>query len=281
MSLPTWHVHWDVLLLLGAVWAGYLWLWHARSEHVSAELDPDRRRRIALFSGGMVTLLVASTWPIHDLAERALYSVHMVQHMLYTFLAVPLLLVGIPAWMWRGFFRPRPVMAVARVILRPIPAFFTYTLVLLVTHWPAVVNLTTRSEPFHFLAHLSVVLASFVLWWPILSPLDEVPAASPPIQMVYLFLQSVAPTIPASFLTFGRHPLYVAYERFPRIWGIDALSDMRTAGLIMKIGGGLILWGWIAAIFFRWYAKEQRQEGWDPLQVRPVDPDVRTGLSNP
>jgi len=281
MDLPAWHAHWDVLLVLGAVYAGYLWLWHRRSADVPREMDADRGRRIALFSGGMLTLFVASNWPIHDLAERSLYSVHMIQHMLYTFLAAPLLLTGIPAWMWRGLFRPVAVMAVARRILRPIPAFFIYTVVLLFTHWPAVVNLSTRSEVFHFFAHTLVVVGSLVLWWPILSPLPELPPASPPIQMIYLFLQSVAPTIPASFLTFGRHPLYKAYEEFPRFLGITALSDMQTAGLIMKIGGGLILWGWIAAIFFRWYYAEQRMEGWDPLGVHAVEADVRTGLSKP
>jgi hypothetical protein len=49
----------------------------------------------------------------------------------------------------------------------------------------------------------------------------------------------------------------------------------------MKIGGGLILWGWIAVIFFRWYYEEQRMEGWDPLSVHAVEADVRTGLSKP
>ena len=279
MDLPAWHPHPDVWVLLGATWGGYLWLWRKRSETVPAELDPERKRRKRLFALGMIALIVASDYPIHDLSESALYSFHMIQHMLFTFLAVPLLFAGIPAWMWRGLLRPRPIHAVARRVLRPIPAFFTYTAVLLFTHWPAVVNLSTRSELFHFTAHLLVVLSSFVLWWPILSPLPELPAASPPIQMVYLFLQSVAPTIPASFLTFGDHPLYTAYVDFPRLWGISALSDMRTAGLIMKIGGGLILWGWIAVIFFRWYDAEQRQEGWDPLRVHTVETDVRTGLS--
>ena len=50
------------------------------------------------------------------------------------------------------------------------------------------------------------------------------------------------------------------YGTFPRIWGIGALTDQLVAGLIMKLVGGLILWGVIAAIFFRWY-RQERHDG--------------------
>ncbi|HEX6130571.1 MAG TPA: cytochrome c oxidase assembly protein, partial [Actinomycetota bacterium] len=97
---------------------------------------------------------------------------------------------------------------------------------------------------------------------------------SPPGQMMYLFFQSLAPTIPASFLTFGREPLYDVYATFPRIWGISALSDQLAAGLIMKLVGGAILWVVIAVVFFRWANREQR-EGWDALRFHGVEREIR------
>ena len=106
-----------------------------------------------------------------------------------------------------------------------------------------------------------------------MSPLPELPALSPPGQMLYLFLQSLAPTIPASFLTFGRTPLYRIYETFPRIWGISALDDQLIAGLIMKLVGGLLLWIVIAAIFFRWFAQEQR-DGLDRSAYQNVQREI-------
>ncbi len=96
--------------------------------------------------------------------------------------------------------------------------------------------------------------------------------------MLYLFLQSLAPTIPASFLTFGDHPLYPVYATFPRIWGISALTDQLVAGLLMKLVGGAILWGFIAVVFFRWHDREQR-DGWDPLSYRDVEREIRAGMS--
>ena len=103
---------------------------------------------------------------------------------------------------------------------------------------------------------------------------------SRPAQMLYLFLQSLVPTVPASFLTFGSTPLYKFYETVPHLWGISALTDMRVAGLIMKLVGGFILWGLIAVLFFKWYAQEQTP-GWDALRFRDVEREVRRGLARP
>ena len=57
-------------------------------------------------------------------------------------------------------------------------------------------------------------MSSLIVWMPLLSPLPEVPRLQPLARMLFLFLQSVVPTVPASFLTFGDHPLYKFYETF-------------------------------------------------------------------
>ena len=78
------------------------------------------------------------------------------------------------------------------------------------------------------------------------------------MRMLYLFVWSVVPTVPASFLTFGSAPLYKFYERVPHLFGLSTLEDQQIAGLIMKIGAGLLLWVIIAVVFFRWAAEEER-----------------------
>ena len=142
---------------------------------------------------------------------------------------------------------------------RFIPALILFNLSIVLVHWPAVVDLTLRSGWAHFVAHAMLVLSAFIVWMPIVSPLPEIPRLQAPLRMAFLFLQSVVPTIPASFLTFGSHPLYRRYESLPKLWGITALDDQLIAGLIMKIGAGLLLWALIAVIFFRWAAAEERR----------------------
>jgi putative membrane protein len=95
------------------------------------------------------------------------------------------------------------------------------------------------------------------------------------------------PTVPASFLTFASAPVYKIYVGFPRIWGISALGDQQSAGLIMKIGGGLLLWIVITAIFFRWSSREEQgvveTVSWDEfereLQAYKMRSDERTADS--
>ena len=232
---------------------------------------------MTLFSLGVAVLWLGADWPLHDLAERYLYSMHMVQHLLFTLVAPPLLIAGLPDWLLREILRPRAVSRVVRFLTRPLVALIVFNGVLLFSHWPAVVDASVRSEPLHFGLHVLIVASAFVMWWPVMSPLPEMPALPPPGQMLYLFLQSLAPTVPASFLTFGSTPLYPVYASFPRIWGIDALTDQLIAGLTMKLAGGLILWGFIATIFFRWFAQEQR-DGWDSLQWRRFEREIRAEM---
>jgi putative membrane protein len=180
--------------------------------------------------------------------------------------------------MWRAVLSPRPVFVAFRFLTRPVVALIVFNGLLLFTHWPEVVEASVGSELTHFTLHVLLFGSAIVVWWPIMSPLVELPALTPPAQMMYLFVQSLAPTIPASFLTFGHTLLYPVYGTFPRIWGISALNDQLIAGLLMKIVGGLILWGFIATIFFRWHAREER-DGWDALALRHVERELRSGVA--
>jgi putative membrane protein len=244
------------------------------------------RRRTTFFLAGVAVMWLASDWPIHDLAEGYLYSFHMVQHLLFTLVAAPLLVLGLPAWLGRrllgvtadrGPSQPTRRLRMVRWIARPVPGLIQFNLVLVLSHWPAVVNLTVRQHPLHFVAHAVLLTSALLMWLPVVSTVPEVPRARPVTQMLYLFLQTVVPTVPASFLTFGAKPLYHVYETFPRLWGISALTDQQVAGLIMKIGGGFYLWTVIAIIFFRWYDREERQPPPDdqpaPGPVAPASDD--------
>src|SRR2546429_5964615 len=109
---PAWHTHPDAWALMGAIEIAYLF---------AVRRGGATRRQVTLFSLGVLTLLMASDWPIHDLSERYLYSFHMIQHMLMTFVAAPLLLLGTPEWLARrGLPRPRLLRPV-RVFGRPLP----------------------------------------------------------------------------------------------------------------------------------------------------------------
>ncbi len=268
VGLPAWHAHLDAWALIGTLVAAYL---------VALRRNPAERAskgQVAAFLGGAGTLLLASDWPIHDIAEGYLYSVHMAQHLLMTLVAALLLVIGTPAWMARRLLRPRWLRTSVRCLARPVPGLIQFNVVLILSHWPVVVEGTVRYHPLHFVAHAVLLVSAILMWLPVASPLPEVPRLRAPMQMVYLFLQTIVPTVPASFLTFGTSPLYPIYGTFPRLWGVDVLTDQLMAGLIMKVAAGFYLWVIIGVIFFRWYASEERS-GRDVLLWDDVERELR------
>ena len=260
MPDPTigWHPHydvWAVVLLLAAGYVAALRRWGP--QHTSPGERPATRGQVASFLLGVATLWVAADWPVHELAEERLLSVHMVQHLLMSLVAPALLLAGTPGWLLRSLLRPRWLLAVVRQLARPVPALLIFNAWIATSHWPALVELSLRSEAVHFGVHAVLVGTALLMWMPVLSPIVEIPRLRYPGQMLYLFAQSIVPTVPASFLTFADSPLYPFYGLAGRLFGIDAVTDQRIAGLIMKLLGGLILWGFIAVLFFRWHRDEE------------------------
>jgi len=258
VPFPAWTPHPDVWLLVAAIAAGYA----VAIQRLGPRLAPTgtavvTRFQITTFSAGLLALWVASDWPIHDIAERYFFWVHMVQHTTYAIIAAPLLLMGTPAWLARWLLTPRWLLHTVRYLSRLIPATIIFNVVIIVTHIPVVVNASLHHALLHFGIHALIVVSSLIVWMPLLSPLPEVPRLQPLARMLFLFLQSIVPTVPASFLTFGDRPLYSFYETVPRLWGLSALDDMRFAGLIMKLLVGFSLWITITVIFFRWYNAEQ------------------------
>jgi putative membrane protein len=256
---PAFEAHAEAWLLVGLLAAGYA----IAVNRLGPRLAPAgtvvvSRLQVVCFASALAGIALASTWPVHDLGEGYLFSVHMVQHLTYSLIVAPLLLLGTPAWLARWLLSPRWLLRFVRTMARFIPAMILYNVVVVFTHIPAVVDLAVRNGLFHFAVHALVLLSSLIVWMPVASPLPEVPRLAPLLRMFFLFLQVVVPTIPASFLTFGDHPLYKAYEDMPRLYDLmTPMEDMRVAGLTMKIAGGVVLWVIIAIVFFRWYNDEE------------------------
>lgn len=251
--LPPFHLDADALLLSGLLVVLFAaTIWEARRAGVR---EPVGGARIAAFLGGALTVAIASSWPIHDLSEGYLFSVHMVQHMLFTFMAAPLLLWGIPTWLLESALEPPPVRRVVRFCANPLVAFILYNGGVGLTHVPEVTDVILRNHPVHYLVHAYLMASSMLVWFPVLRSIPGLPRLSYPLQIGYLFIQSIVPTVIYAPLTLSGDVAYQFYGEAPRIWGVNAITDQQMAGLLMKIGGGVIIWIWMTVIFFRWFAR--------------------------
>jgi putative membrane protein len=247
------HAHPDVIAVVGLLAWGYAWSVRRLGPGAAS------RKQIGYFSAGLAVILVFSMWPLHDISERYLFSVHMAQHTFFSLVAPALLLLGCPPALLRWL--TAPVAGVLRRLCRPVPASLLFNAVVVGTHWPKWVNYTVQHEWAHFLAHTLLFGAATVMWLPVINRDPSLPTLSPPARMLYLFVQSIVPTVPASFLAFAERPIYSWYAAAPRLTAMSAVEDQQVAGAVMKVGGATIIWTVIVVIFFRWYQESQRDQG--------------------
>jgi putative membrane protein len=273
-----WHLHLDVTLLCLGMLGFY---WYAINELRPRISDAGRvkRSQTISFCLGVLVIYIAAGSPMHDLSEQYLLSMHMTQHLLFTMVAPPLLIIGIPAWLWQAALRGPHVKRVARLLTHPLVAFGAFNAMIVLTHLPEVVDYSLTHHWFHFLVHAALVTTAMMMWWPIVSNVPELPQLAEPYQMAYLFVQSVIPAVIGGFIVFSRTPVYEFYEQAPRIWGINAVEDQQIAAGLMKTFTPVILWSFIAFAFFRWYAREEAESRGGP-RWREVEEELQEmGLS--
>lgn len=211
----------------------------------------DRRRSISFFAG-MATYWIATDWPIATLGAGYLASMHMTQYLLYTLVASPLILAGLPDWMLTSMLRTLGLESAWRAVTRPLVAGLVFNGVLLVTHVPGVVD-TFRANQFGSMTMDIVWLASgMIAWAPVLTPRLEDRPASAAFQALYLFLAiGVLPMVPGAFITFAGQPLYRTYELAPRVSSLSVLDDQQLAGALMKVSSMFIVWPVMAVLFYK------------------------------
>lgn len=251
----------DVTLLSIGLLAGY---WGLLRRHGALLGAPGRpaatRRQVAFFVTGVAVFWLSDGWPLTALADR-MFSFHMIQHVVQAFVIPPLLLLGLPDWMGDVLLRNDTVRRVVTRLTAPLVAGVLFNVVFLVTHLPDVVALQLHDDLFHAADHLVLIGAGLLMWVPVFSPFPGLlPRMHTLSQMLYLFMMTLLPTIPSAFLLFADTPLYPVYASVEQPWSLTLLDDMRIGGLIMKLGGGFLLWGIIAVKYFRWAGANERAD---------------------
>jgi len=220
------------------------------------------RRQIASFFAALFVLFVALNGPLHNLSDTYLFSAHMAQHLLLTLVFPPLLLYGTPAHVVRPLLRPRWVMAVARVVTRPLAAASIFTAPIVIWHVPALYEAALRHHNLHIVQHLVFLTTAVIMWWPVLSPVPELPRAQHLVQMLYLFLLGIPMSVTGALITLSDSVLYPFYAAapLPRVGGLSPLDDQQIGGLLMWVLGGLMLWIVMTVIWFRYSVWDQRAD---------------------
>ena len=228
------------------------------------------RKNLIAFIGAIGLLWFSTDWPMHDISEEYLYSVHMFQHMVLAYFVPPLVLLAIPEWLFRAVIGEGKAYRFVKRLSTPIVAGLLFNVVVMITHIPGLVNRSAESSPLHYAMHILVVSTALCMWSPICSPAKEFHIGYAG-KTIYLFLMSVVPTVPAAWLTFAEDSVYKHYDIPIRVWGLSTETDQQLAGAVMKTGGSIFLWTIVIFIFFKRLAKGfYKEQSYLPEEEAPL-----------
>jgi cytochrome c oxidase assembly factor CtaG len=265
----TWAWQPSILVGLALLTLAYGWLVgpagrrRARGECVAT------LRQLAFHSGTLLVFL-ALVSPLDGVADEDLFSAHMLQHMLLTYVAPPLWLLGMPAWPFEWLARRRPFGAILRRLLQPVTAFLIFNGVMWAWHLPAAYDAALENEGLHILEHLAFMGAALIGWWPAIgASLPGVNRLPDLGRSLYLFLSGLACTGLAALITLAPRPLYPFYGSRPQLWGLSPLMDQQLGGLLMWLPADLILMLFNLVILYGWLNRPpQKAElaSWQPKE---------------
>ncbi|MBY0278274.1 cytochrome c oxidase assembly protein [Candidatus Binatia bacterium] len=203
--------------------------------------------RLASFLGGLAALLIAVASPL-DAFASLLLTVHMVQHLLLTMVAAPLLLLGspqmpllrgLPAALARaalGPFLGSPELRRAgRVLTHPVVALLAFVSTTTAWHLPVLYELALRSDAWHAVEHASFLVAALLFWWPVVVPWPSEAQWPRWAMLPYLLAADVSNTALSALFSFSEVVLYPTYAQAPRLWVSSALADQSAAGALMWV----------------------------------------------
>jgi putative membrane protein len=259
--LLAWSFEPHVVVPLVGLWV--LYMAAVRRVGHSHPGNPVPRLRTWGWYLGLSVVLVALASPIATY-DTTLFSAHMVQHLLLTLVAAPLLALGAPITLLLRVASPRerkqyilPVLhsRPVRIVSHPIVAWVLFAGVMYVTHFSPLFDAALHDEGIHVLEHGLYLGAALLFWWPVVGA-DPSPWRLPhPVRVAYLFLGMPWSSFLGLAIFSAPEPLYAHYATLVRSWGPTPLADQQLAGGIMWVGGDaaflvamlLAVWVWLRA----------------------------------
>jgi len=256
----------DPAILMPLLLLAIGWIWAVKRVDAAHPSNPVPRLRTVAFLGGLAAIAVALQSGI-ERYDTALFSVHMVQHILLTLVAAPLIALGAPVTLALRVATPRVRRRVLlpplhsrllRALAHPVVAGVLFAGVMWAAHFSPLFNLALEDRLVHDAEHVLFLGVALLFWWPAVA-VDPAPwRLSHPARLLYVFLQMPQNTFLAVVILNAQAVLYPHYATLDRPWGPSALFDQQAAGGVMWLAGDLLFIAAIAAILAGWMRHDER-----------------------
>jgi putative copper resistance protein D len=273
--LLLWSFDPTIVLPLALAAAGYLWA--VRSVDAAHPNTKVPRRRIVAWLAGLIVIEIALQSPI-EAYDTTLFSDHMVQHVLLTIVAAPLLALGAPITLLLRFSRPEtrrrwilPVLhsRVTRVISFPVVTWILFAGYMWLAHFSPLYEWSLENPLVHQFEHAGFLVTALLFWWPAVAADPSPWRMRHPTRLAYTFLQMPQNTFLGLTLYSATVPLYPYYANLARTWGPSVIEDQQIAGGIMWISGDVVFMAAIMLILRGLLRNEERVAAANDARAAP------------
>lgn len=246
--------------------SGLLWRWAVRRVNAAHPANPVPRQRSLAFFGALVAVAVALQSGI-ERYDTSLFALHMVQHLLLTMVAAPLVALSGPVTLLLRVAGPserrRVILPVlhsraVRILGHPVVAWLVFAGVAWGTHFSPLFDAALEDRLVHDLEHALLFASGLLFWWPA-AGVDPTPwRLSYPARLLYVGLQMPQNTFLSLAIYSANTPLYPHYATLARDWGPTPLADQQIAGGIMWVAGDLMFLVVALVLLAAWMQTEER-----------------------
>jgi cytochrome c oxidase assembly factor CtaG len=230
--------------------------------YVAASRRPGARVpawRFAAFLAGLAAVLAALLPPIDAMAERSL-TAHMVQHLLLTAVAAPLLVLGRPLTLalrtgpGRSWVRRAVRSRAFGALTHPGVTWPAFVGTMYATHLGPLYEAALESPAWHAAEHSLFLATALLFWLPVVGDTPAPHRLGHGARLLYLALAMPAEGFLALSIFSADRVLYPAYA------GPGALGDQRTAAALLWIVGDLVILGALILAALAWKADEEARQ---------------------
>jgi len=232
------------------------------------------RWRQACFGSGLALIATALFSPIGHIADELVVA-HMVEHLMIGDVASLLLVLGLTRSILQPLLAIRALNRL-QILTHPLVAFPLWALDFYFWHVPAIYDAAYGTAPLHALEHTAFLFFGCLMWMPVFGPLPKPEWFTAGWKVGYVIAVRFAGAVLGNVLMWSGSALYPIYAPGEREWGISALADQSTAGVVMMVEGTFLALGVLAWVFFE-VAREgtEKQRLLDLARDRGVALDER------
>lgn len=207
---------------------------------------------------GIVLIWLSIDWPLGPLGTGYIASAHALQFVIMALTAPPLIVRGMAPHARRWFPEGTRGERVVAFLTQPVFAGVFFTIVVIFTHVPRVVDQWMLSQVGTFAIDMLWVVAGLLFWWPVFVDVPVRVHFPTLVKLLYIFLGTLVHTGVAIVMLMAMFPIYGIYELAPPTGWFSPIDDLEVAGGVMELGGAAVVFGIMTVMFFRWANQQER-----------------------